>query len=155
MPLKPTERLGAKKFYAANLATTLGNTVGSMVAVYDFSVLGGAVGSVTLKDLDGNDAVLPKGAIIKNGFLRVLTAAASAGGSGTIAFGANTTTDLKTATDADTLSGIVAIIPVGTAATAVALTADRNLQATIATEALTAGKIELHVDFVYGSDVVG
>jgi hypothetical protein len=155
MPLKPTERLGAKKFYAANMATRLGNTVGSIVAIYDFSVLGGAVGTVNLKDLDGNDAVLPKGAVVRDGFIRILTACASTGGTGTIALTANSAADLKAAVDADTLSGNVAIIPVGTAATAITLTADRTLTCTIATAALTAGKFELHVDFSYGSDVVG
>ena len=52
------------------------------------------------------------------------------------------------AVDGDTLSGVVAGIPVGTAATAIKLTAERTLSVAIATAALTAGKFIVHVEYV-------
>lgn len=116
-------------------------------AVWDFAVQGGATGTLNLKDDLGNEITLPSGAILKDGVIDVLTAMSSAGGAGTIALGCNTTTDLKGAVDADTLSGRVAIIPVGTAATAVKLTADRKVQLTIGTEALIGGKIAVYIEY--------
>jgi hypothetical protein len=118
---------------------------------YDYAVSGGAVGAVALYDADGKTVTLPDNAIIVGGFIDILTAMVSTGGSGTIALTAESAGDLKAAVDADTLSGIVAIIPVGTAATHIKLTAARTLVGAVATQALTAGKFDLYVEYVLGS----
>ena len=76
----------------------------------------------------------------------------TSGGSPTIAFGANTTTDLKAATAIATYTGILAGVPVGTAATAVKTTAERTLTATIATATVTAGKIHFWVQYYVSAD---
>lgn len=132
------------------MGTALEGQVGCARAFYDFSVVGGAVSTINLRDEEGNAIALPNKAIITSVFIDVVTAMTSAGGAGTISLGANTTTDLRAAVDADTLSGISAGIPVGTAATAVKLTAERNLTVSIATEALTAGKFMAVVYWVLG-----
>jgi hypothetical protein len=135
---------------AVRLGLALESQVGCARGLYDFAVNGGAVSTINLLDEEGNAIVLPNKAIITSVFIDVVTAMTSAGGSGTISLGANTTTDLRAAVDADTLSGISAGVPVGTAATAVKLTAERNLTVSIATEALTAGKFMAIVYWVLG-----
>lgn len=122
----------------------------SLMATYDFSVLGGAVGSVNLKDANGMDAKLPENAIILDSLIDVITAPTS-GGSATIAFTAQSAGDLKAATAIASYTGLVAGVPVGTAATSIKMTADRTLTATIATAALTAGKINVYVEYVYSA----
>ncbi len=122
----------------------------TMVATYDFSVQGGAIGSVNLKDLNGVDAKLPESAIIWHSLIDVITAPTS-GGSATIAFSAQSAGDIKAALAYGSYSGIVAGIPTGSAANAIKLTADRTLSATIATAALTAGKINVIIQYVYSA----
>jgi len=132
------------------LGMALEGQVGCARAMYDFAVQGGAISTINLVDEEGNAIALPNNAIITSVFIDVVTAMVSSGGSGTISLGANTTTDLRLAVDADTLSGVSAGIPVGTAATAVKLTAERNLTVSIATQALTAGKFMAVVYWVLG-----
>lgn len=130
------------------LGTMLDRTKNVLKLSYDFAVQGGAVGSIPLYDVSGKTVQLPNKAIITGGYIDIITAMASAGNAGTIALGVNTGVDLKAAVDADTLAGIVALIPVGTAATAVKLTAARTPVAAIAVEALTAGKFNLFLEYV-------
>ena len=121
---------------------------------YDFSVQGGAVGSVNLlEDLDDSGSLvkLPDNAIIKQVTVDILTAMASSGGTGTIALSSEGSGDLLAAVDADTLSGLVAGIPDGAAANMIKLTAERTLVAEIATEALTAGKFDAFVEYYLGN----
>ncbi|MBW4580715.1 MAG: hypothetical protein KME42_14210 [Tildeniella nuda ZEHNDER 1965/U140] len=109
--------------------------LGGLVKVqYDFAVHGGAIGAIAIPLL------LPNKAVIFDGFMDVVTAPTSSG-SATIAAGFNTTTDIKAATAIASYTGIVAVVPVGTAAAALKLTADRQLTLTVAVAALTAGKI--------------
>ena len=118
-------------------------------AVYDFSVLGGAVSTVSLRDASDTSvaAKLPKGAIVRDCIIDVITAPTS-GGSATIALGTGaSTTDLKAATAIASYSGLHACVPVGTAASAIKLTSDQTMSATIATAALTAGKIYVVVHY--------
>ena len=118
-----------------------------MVGTYDFSVQGGAVGTVNLKDVNGNNAQLPKGAIITMGIIEVVTSLTS-GGSATVALGTGQSgSDLKAALAYGSYTGLVATIPVETAATSIKLTADNVMTATIATAALTAGKFNVFVEF--------
>lgn len=120
------------------------DAVGGIAKVqYDFAENGGAVGAILL------DLVLPDNAVIWDGFFDVVTAPTS-GGSATIALGLNTATDLKAATAIASYTGIVALVPVGTAAAAVKLTAERQLTLTIATAALTAGKINIFLNYYIG-----
>lgn len=106
---------------------------------YDFSKLGGAVGTVNLQDEDGKSCIVPNKAIIEQVLIDVLTAGTTSA-AGTAAITAQSAGDLKAALAAASYTGIVAGIPVGTAATAIKMTADRTVKQTIATGALTAGK---------------
>jgi len=120
---------------------------------YSFAVQGGAVGSINLlSDLtdSASTVVIPDNAIIKLAYIDILTAMTSTAGTGTIALNAQSAGDLLAAVDADTLSGVVACIPVDTAATMIKLTADRTLTATVATNALLSGKFNLYVEYVLG-----
>lgn len=120
---------------------------GVLKCVYDFSVQGGAIGTIKLVDDTGQQAVLPIGALITQVYTDVVTALTTSA-SGTLSLGANTTVDLLAATAAATFSGTQAGIATGTAATMVKLTAARNIVAAIATGALTAGKLNVFVEFV-------
>jgi len=111
-------------------------------ATYDFDEHGGAVGDISL------EVDLPDNAIVVRGFGDVITACESESNDGTIALKANTGNDLLSAVDADTLSGQFELVPVGTAATMVKLTAARTLTLTIATHDLTAGKIIFFLEYV-------
>jgi hypothetical protein len=119
----------------------------TMRARYDFSVSGGSsLADITLKDVNGGNAQLPDGAIITNVLFDVITTPTS-DGSATIAMTAQSAADLKAALAVASWTGIVAGIPVGTAATAIKLTAARTLLATIGTADLTAGKIDVIIEY--------
>lgn len=118
-----------------------------MRALYDFSVSGGAVGAISLLDETGKAAIIPNKAIITNVYIDVLTQPTS-GGSATIALGCNTASDIKAATAIASYTGIVAANPVGTAASAIKMTADRTVTATVAVAALTAGKMYVMVEYI-------
>lgn len=120
---------------------------GCLRATYDFSVLGGAVGTVNLLDPSGNAATLPDKAIVTQVYIDEVTNVTS-GGSATIAIGLNTTTDLIGATAIASFTGIIAGTPTGTAATMVKATAARTITATIGTAAVTAGKLEVFIEYV-------
>ena len=139
---------GAIEAYRRNQIGTqiVRKSIRHMRATYNFTVLGGTSGSsYNLKDLDGKDAILPNKAIITSVMLDTITAPAGAGGY--IAFGANTTTDLKASTAIASYTGVIAGEPVHTAATAVKLTAKRTLTATIAGATLTAGKVHAFIEY--------
>lgn len=120
-------------------------------AVYDFAVNGGAVSTITLKGDNGQSVVIPKGAIVVDCLIDTITPATTSA-SGTIAFGTGqATNDLKAALAAASLTGLVACVPVGSAATSIKMTADRTMTATIATGALTAGKAYVYVYYIMSS----
>lgn len=118
-------------------------------ATYDFAVSGGAIGTITLKGSEGAGApTIPKGAIVTKVIFDTVTATAS-GGSATLAFGTGQAgNDLKAATAYGTYTALLAGVPVETAATAIKMTADRNPTVTIATAALTAGKIYVLIEYI-------
>lgn len=121
----------------------------SLKCVYDFSVKGGAVSTINLVDDQGQACVIPKNAIVRDVLVDVLTTPTS-GGSATIALGSGqgaSTTDLKAALAFGSWTGLVAGIPIGTAATAIKMTADNKPTVTIATAALTAGKLNVHIKY--------
>lgn len=128
----------------------IGAKVGVLVAKYSFAKQGGAVGSINLlTDLNSptSYAKLPAGAIIKQVTIDILTAMTSTGGTGTVALTAQSAGDLLAAVDADTISGLVAGIPVGSAATSIKLTAERTLVAAVAVAALLTGKFNVIVEY--------
>jgi hypothetical protein len=129
------------------LGTIVEGQKGCVRGVYDFSVNGGAVSTISLLNEEGEVVKIPDKAVVTTAYIDVITAMASSGGTGTIALTIQSAGDLKAAVDADTLSGIVACIPVGTAATSIKLTAERTLSVAIATEALTAGKFVCAVEY--------
>ena len=108
---------------------------------YDFSLDGGVIGLVTIK----TTAQLPINAILLDGMLKAVVA--PVGASATIAFGTSAGSSASsilgaTAITSFTLGTLVDIVPVGTAATAVKMSAAGNITMTIATTALTAGIVE-------------
>lgn len=123
------------------------NRVFNLKCKYDFAVQGGAVGSVNLLQENGQACVIPKYAIIQNVLIDVITQGATSA-SGTMELTAQSAGDLKAALAAASYTGLVAGIPVDTAATAIKMTADRTIVGTIATGALTAGKWYVHVRYI-------
>lgn len=131
------------------LDKVLHETVNVVKCKYDFAALGGAVGTLDLLDDDGKAVVIPDNAIIMRAFVDVVTAMTSTAGTGTIALQSEGAGDLLATVDADTLSGIVAGIPVA-AASAIKMTADRTIKVVIATNALLSGKFNLYIEYVLG-----
>jgi len=125
-------------------------------AQYNFAVQGGAIGVVELLDVDGKKAQIPGGAIITGCLLDVITAPNTATTNDTtLSFSSGIVGgDLQVAagfTPSYTPSGIKACIPVGTAATMIKLgTTTKNYtpSMTIGVLALTAGKINLWIEYI-------
>lgn len=128
------------------------NKVQVLRAILDVTTIGGVASgsSVTLKDPEGGDATLPDNAIVRQVFIDTITAAASGSGSTpTVSFGTDSTpTNFKAATGFTSYSGIVAGIPVGTAATAVKMSADSAVKAQVLAGSLSSGKIDLLIEYL-------
>lgn len=102
---------------------------------YDFATHGGAIGDISL------GITVPANMIILDGMLDIVTAL-TAGGAATFALKLQSTGDVLGATAIASLGlGRKDVVPVGTAATAIKTTAARTLTATVASYALTAGKL--------------
>lgn len=117
------------------------------VATYDFAEHGGAIGAINL------GVFLPDNAVIRRAWYDVVTTFTSATDAATVALKAQTAGDLKAAIAISDVSNpwdaaIKDGVPVDTAATAIKLTAERELVLTVAVEALTAGKLVLYVEYV-------
>ncbi len=128
-------------------------TVRTMRAYYSFAVQGGSsAAAITLKDVStGKAAVLPKGAIVRDCLIDVITQPTS-GGSATVSLGTGlSTTDLKNGLAIASMTGLVACVPVGTAATAIKMTSDGTVKATIGTADLTAGKFYVIIHYEMSS----
>lgn len=111
---------------------------------YDFAVDGGAVGAITL------GAAIPSGALVIGATARVTTAVTS-GGAGTLALHVEGAGDIQAAAAVSgapwSTTGFKALTK--TFATAPILaTAERNITATVATAALTAGVVEVLVFYL-------
>lgn len=118
-------------------------------AIYDFSVDGGAVSTIT--PISG--ATLPINAIILGGVIDTITALTSSG-SATVSIGTSagsSAASIKAALAYGSYSGLVAVIPLFTAATMVKLTAAGALTFTIGTAALTAGKLGVTLAYFVGN----
>lgn len=115
------------------------------VGLYDFAIEGGAVGDITLRG-----DTIPSGAVVIDSLIKVETALTS-GGAATVAIKAESAADINAA---DAISGAPWSTTGSkrgdlTATTApVTTTAARALVATVAVEALTAGKFTVVVTYV-------
>lgn len=121
-------------------------------AVYDFTVLGGVVGDISLVDDAGNPAVLPLGAIVHRVMANVILGVTSTGAA-TVAAKVLNAADLMAATAKASLTTgtFVDGVPVNTAATAkgpVVATQGSTVKVTIGTTDLTAGKIQFYIHYV-------
>lgn len=130
------------------LGTELNRCKNVVKCVYDFAVLGGAIGDIPLLDDEGNPAMIPAKAIVTNVLIDTLTAPLS-GGAATVALKLVSAADLLGATAKASVTGMLDGIPVNTAATAVKNGAsDSQVKATVGTAALTAGKLNVFVEYV-------
>ena len=141
-----TQRAAFDRFYAGELGQQLASKVHVIRAKWSFAVDGGAVGTINLKDEFGNYIIIPSGSIVKQVLIDRVTVPTSTGNNGTVALTLNSTGDLLVAVDADTLSALHAGVPIGTAATMVKATAQRNLNLEIATNALLSGVLNIFVE---------
>jgi hypothetical protein len=133
------------KYHLGSMLQEAHNTA---ICVYDYTKVGGVVGDIALYQTDAKTLCkLPSKAIIRNGLIDVVTAPTS-GGSATIAVKAQSAGDIIAATAKASFTGKLDTVPVGTAATAIKLTAERQIYATVAVSALTAGKFRVFIDYV-------
>lgn len=126
-----------------------------MVGKYDFALQGGAISTINLADAKTSASTIqalkvPANFVITNVIIDRVTSPGAIT-SGTISLGINSTADLLAATNMTAFDGtsLLAGIPVGTAATAVKVTADTPVTVTIATTALTAGKFYVSIEGFY------
>lgn len=135
-----------------DLGEVLDNAKNELWVDYDVAVDGGAVSTIALNKVGKHDASvpakLPDNAIVKNVVIDIITAFTSAGGTGTIAVSSEGAGDLLAAVDADTLSGQVQGIPNDAVANMVKLTAERTVSVVVGTEALTAGKCRIFIEYL-------
>lgn len=144
------------------LGTQLNRCKNIIRGYYDFAVQGGAYGAtlLALKDDQGNNLILPKGALIVRSWTRTVTALTS-GGSATLAIQVLTANDILTATAYSSFSGAdVCVEGISTGAaslfkgpmTGVIQDFQGNMgnqvSAVIATAAITAGKVAVYIEYV-------
>lgn len=117
---------------------------------YDFAVQGGVVGDIVLAGTP-----LPKNAIVWDGVVDVITALTGGAGATAAVSTAQAANDLITAADITgapwSTTGSKALVPVGVAANSIKMTADRAPKLVVGTDALTAGKFNLFIEY-YLSD---
>ena len=135
------------------LGNELGRKLGVLKCDYKFSRDGGAVSTIDLK-LPGEDevaATLPDNAVIWDGCIDVLTAVTS-GGAAEMSLQANAADDLVIATVVAgapwSTTGLKVIIPVGSVATAIKLTAARTIQSAVSVAVLTAGEFNVFLFYL-------
>jgi len=131
----------------------------TLVFMYDFDALGGAASELTLTDANGNAQSIPRGFVIVDGWVEVITAVTS-GGSATMVIGtAGTSNDpdgfVTTSNGAKAVLALSAIVGLDGAlvtdkdGTAVVrkkiVTTDDPVTTTVATAVVTAGKWYLHL----------
>lgn len=125
------------------------NKVQLLKCKYDFSVQGGSsAAAINLKAVDGSNCELPNKAIVWDAIIDVVTAPGSAG-LATIAIGTGqAANDLKAATAIASYSGVMAGVPVATAASSIKMTAARNPTMSIAVAPLTVGKFNVFIQYL-------
>lgn len=120
-------------------------------ATYDFAVDGGAIGAI------GLGVTIPDNAIIKSAVYDVITTLTSSGDTATIALHIQSADDVVIAVAIGTGTpwdaGLRAAIPDGGLVTNMfKTTVPREITATIAVEAVTAGKFHLYVEYVVSDE---
>jgi hypothetical protein len=118
-------------------------------ATYDFAVDGGATSTIT----PSAGVVIPANAIVTEAWIDVIASVTSAG-AGTVAVQLVNAGDILGTTAKTSLSaGTVLVgVPNGNDTTAPAplkIASDATLQVVIATAALTAGKINIYIEYIY------
>lgn len=134
------------------LGQQLSKKLGVLRCNYKYSVDGGAVGEINLRDVSTNaPAVVPKGAIIVNALMLVKTIVAGTGADASI--GVNTAVDVFA--DAGTegapwsTTGIKQGVPdLATVGDMILTTADKPVVLTIEDAVLTAGEFDLYLFYV-------
>lgn len=130
-----------------------GKKAGIAKCVFD-ATGGKAIGAHTL------GLTIPKNSYVRKAFYKVLTTFTSATDAGTIALKVASANDLTTATaisaggDVWDSGGLVPCTPTDALSNEISVTADSELTATVAVEALTAGKLVLWVEWAFYGDVV-
>lgn len=123
-------------------------------AIYDTALTDSAGVSNKTVAAHGLGVFLPAKAIIVRTWHQVVTGFTSAANTGTVALKAEAANDLYTATAvSDATLGTTGFkegIPDGTAAKFVQASVERELVATVAVQALTAGRLVLHVEYAIG-----
>lgn len=116
-------------------------------AFYDFATDAGAVGTIAMR----GDKI-PSGARVLATYMDVTTLVATTAGTGTVALGINSTTDIRAAATVQTaplLNATGILVSLVTArATPITLTADKDVTMTIATNAITAGAFTVLVEYL-------
>lgn len=112
-------------------------------AVYDFAIHGGAIASI------GLGVKLPPGAVVLSGLMKVITVPVGAGASiGVLLATSGDVVAVAALSGAPwSTTGIKDVVPVGTAATMIALTAEKELTVVVSAAVLTAGKWELVLNY--------
>lgn len=138
--------------------TSIQNVRRMVRCTYDFATLGGAVTTIKLQASTVNSksatlstCLLPKGAIVTQALIDVITTATDGVTTSTISVSTGqTAADLLAATSytSFTSGSLIAGIPVDTAATAIKLTADSTPSVVIATNAWTAGKFYVLIEYL-------
>lgn len=131
------------------IGTIINQTKNMMRVTYDFSVLGGAATTIALVDDQGNTAALPKGAFVTNVVANVLTQPLPSTSSVSLYVLADQ--DLMATKAQSALTGSLAGVPIGTAATwkgPITATLGSPVNALITGSALTAGKIQWFIEYV-------
>ena len=117
---------------------------------YDFAAQGGAAGDITLVGTP-----LPIKAVVWDGVVDVITPLTGGAGATAAVSTSQSANDLITAADITgapwSTAGSKAIVPVGTAAASIKMTAARAPKLVVATNDLTAGKFNLFIEY-YLSD---
>jgi hypothetical protein len=126
--------------------------VGNAKMTYVFGVDGGAVSTIT----PTNSPTVPVGAIILGGVIDITTAIVGAGASIALGFGSGAQVAALLAATAVagapwSTTGVKAIIPIFTAATAFKLTAAARMTMTISAAVLTVGVFDVNLVYVQGN----
>lgn len=124
------------------------NRIITLKCQYDFSKQGGAVATYNLKAMDGADCKLPNKALVMQATIDVITAGVTPS-SGTIAIGTGVAiNDIKTATAAASITGVLDGVPNWAAANKVKTAAVVTPSMTIATGKITAGKFNVFISYL-------
>jgi hypothetical protein len=156
--LSSAERTANKFSPMEGLVEKVHQTINCLTAEWDFAIDGGAVGTIALRNDLGGLAILPDKAIVFLTIIDNVTLPVSTGNNGTIAVGSEAAGDILATVDPDatnwtqSLPLVGANIPLIASKTTIKkMTAARQLNMVIATNAFTAGKIRFHVLYVLGA----